>query len=291
MCEAAGVGLGFEVPTRLCEIVAHSCRPNLRKSELKSSETGSRILLRTARDIKKGEVFSLDLRGAEDTALLGPVDRATPGGRCDRRCLHCDGGAAKVDGGRALVCPFCISVGGRERGYVLPPLKRRGIAGEIRPLLKSDKSESDWPWVCSRSGCQAATGVAQHEVDIELGPNSIAPTYLTLEVACEGMVRDMAGDGVLWTPIGMLPPTAASEKGAETSQLAESRLTVHVQARGQGRQVTLSTTEEVGDGISRLRAIERLLGQSHWCAAAATLLLLRTDRAHGHVEEYFDRRC
>ena len=35
-------------------------------------------------------------------------------------------------------------------------------------------------------------------VDVALGANSIAPTYLSLEAACEGMVRNMCTEDVLW---------------------------------------------------------------------------------------------
>jgi hypothetical protein len=228
---------------RATAAIAHSCRPNLRaRVEQERGEDGAGSSprrfyyeLRAIQAIAAGEALSLDRR--PHAALVGP----TAGSRClaGQTCLHCDQeqqqqqqqhhqhqhqqqqrGAYRssrsppvVDGARSLLCPFCIPVDRRERGYVLPPLEHRGPAGEISPIVggaaSAGDADAEQRWLCSRPGCQAgqwdrsggcpqSDGVPESVVDVALGANSIAPTYLSLEAACEGMVRNMCTEDVLW---------------------------------------------------------------------------------------------
>ena len=288
--------------------------------------------LRAARAIAKGDTLSADCRPR--TSLLG-----RRGNQCGLRpCIHCDGvlnnqrgaqfgscSTPPVDGTRALACPFCIPVTERVRGYVLPSPKHPGTSGEICPIIgpmgsrgpsctdesSEERNNLECRWLCSRHGCPAARladrdadcdadGVSQAAVDVPLGVNSIAPSYLSLEKACETMVQNMCArssaghstdtsteaETTFWTPIGMQPPHSRQHLAEDGSRAATE---TKRQRRGV-RPVTFSTTAEIADGINRARAVERLIGHSHWTVAAAALLLLRTDSSHGHVEEHFDRR-
>ena len=102
------------------------------------------------------------------------------------------------------------------------------------------------------------------------------------------------------TPIGMQPPRTRynmAEDGAippapaaGASESMTTTTTKRARNGGQRQSVTISTTAEIGDGVHRARAVERLVGPLHWTVAAAALLLLRTDCSHGHIEEHFDKR-
>lgn len=358
-CEAL-VGAAAVKDARKTTTVAHSCRPNLRASieidgdsrncgkNKRCADPGTGILyhyeLRAVRAVAKGEVLSVDRR--QCAALLG---RRPP--HCGvQQCIHCDGllnaeggnidncQMPAVDGTRALVCPLCIPVTSRERGYLLSPFNRDG-AGDICPITsrtssqrlysanvrseqreqREQKEQLECRWLCSRPGCPARRlagsegdvyGVPQEHIDVQLGRNTIAPSYLSLEKACETLVSNMCAstsasdstergteaETLFWTPIGMQPPQSKQHMPEDESESVQGGPTVcdasaTETSRGRsGRPVTTSTTAEIADGVNRARAVERLIGHSHWTVAAAVLLLLRTDCSHGHVEEHFDRQ-
>jgi hypothetical protein len=355
LCEVL-VGAAAVAEARMSTAVAHSCKPNLRarveideNSCSKSSADSSRVYhyeLRAVRTVAKGEVLCVDRRRCD--ALLG---RRPP--HCGvQPCIHCDELRIRrqrgkigncqipaVDSTRALVCPVCIPVTSRERGYLLPPYNR-DTAGDICPIIsqtsgqcssstnvrseqreqREEKDEHECRWLCSRPGCPARLladgdgdghGIPQGLIDVQLGRNRIAPSYLSLERACERMVWNMCAstsgadgtDGstepetLFWTPIGMQPPPSRQHMTEDGSGSAQGGPVCDAPAmetrRGQsgaGRSVTMSTTAEIADGVNRARAVERLIGHSHWTVAAAVLLLLRTDCSHGHVEQHFDRK-
>lgn len=352
LCEAV-VGATAVAEARESSAIAHSCRPNLRARVEKSgndrgANTGSadsadrqsyHFELRAAREIAAEELLSVDRRPR--AVLLG--NSATQCGL--QPCVHCNGlldiqrqrQKLVVDGTRALVCPFCVPVSEREKGYVLPALMHHATAGEICPIsdrrdcaptpteasFGNKEQQSECRWLCSEPGCPASRlavgegdtdGVSQHVVDVQLGANSIAPSYLSLETSCETLVRKMCAceddtanqgveaEAILWTPVGMRPQSLRQhmaedgsgiiledrfETGATRPELHASKMKIR---RGSKRPVTVSSTSELDDAENRARAVARLIGHSHWTVAASTLLSLRADCSHGHVEEHFDRR-